>query len=185
EPSAMPRVVFVTAFDHYAVRAFEVAAVDYLLKPYDEERLALALDRVRERLGEAGPDGSEAERRRLLDALDRLDRRREYPERLFLKVGERNVRQPVSEIRWLEAQSKKVRVHAKGRTLEVRDSLVHFEELLDPERFVRVSRSAIVNLDRVVEAQPWFHGDYVLLLDDGAQVTSTRTFRPRLARFFG
>ncbi|MEM8960358.1 MAG: LytTR family DNA-binding domain-containing protein [Acidobacteriota bacterium] len=180
--STLPHVVFVTAFDRYAVRAFEVAAVDYLLKPYDRERLDLALERVRERHRRAETIDTD----RLHTLIDRLDRRSRYAERLFLKVGERTAVVPVRDVRWLEARRKLVRVHAGGRVFDVRDSLKRFEaEDLDPERFIRVSRSAIVHLEHVTEIQPWFHGEIVLLLDDGAQVTTTRAYRDRVAGLLG
>ena len=179
----VPEVIFVTAFDRYAVRAFDVAAVDYLLKPYDQERLDIAVGRVRRRLQERDRRAA----RHLGQVFDQLEKREAFAQRLFLKSGERIVPVEAAAIRWLEADGKLVRVHAGRRTIEVRDSLVRFErEVLDPERFVRVSRSALVNLDRITEIQRWFHGELILLLDDGAQVPTTRRFRKRVeARIAG
>jgi two-component system LytT family response regulator len=170
-------LVFVTAFDRYAVQAFEVEAADFLLKPYDQARLDAALDRVRKRRRTS----REPDPGRLLALLARLERERAFPRRLFLKHGERTVAMSVADIRWLEAKGKKIRVHAGRRTVEIRDSLKRLEqEDLDPNHFVRISRSAIVNADHIVEIQPWFHGEVVVLLDDGSQVPSTRGYRGRL-----
>jgi len=190
-PERLPQVVFVTAFDRHAVRAFEVAAIDFLLKPYDQERLNLALDRVRQRLAEETRPRAEDQHRLLaflnqLDQLDQLDQRRSFPDRLFLREGERTVVLPVAEIRWLEARGKKVSIHGNRRTVEVRDTLKRFEEEdLDPQHFLRVSRSAIVHVAHIAEIQPWFRGELVLLLKDGTQVSTTRGYRDRVTGLLG
>ncbi|MEM9557664.1 MAG: LytTR family DNA-binding domain-containing protein [Acidobacteriota bacterium] len=181
-PDRLPEIVFVTAFDRYAVRAFEVAAVDYLLKPYDRERLDLALGRVRRRLEQQRGTTKATSLERVLERLEQGNR---PPRRLFLRVGERVVPVGVDEVRWFEAHRKLVRVHAGLRTLEVRDSLKRLEDELDGDQFVRVSRSALVNLERVVEIQRWFHGELILLLDDGSQVPTTRRYRSRVEERIG
>jgi len=173
-------VIFVTAHDHFALRAFDVAAIDYVLKPFDEERIARALARARERI--AG--GEPADLARLLRAVERLsgpaDR---YLNRLPVGgEGGRTVLLPVADIRWIEAAGKHARVHAGGPPRLVRDTLGGLERVLDPQQFVRMSRSAIVNLDRVQEIHPWFRGDFVVMLDDGAKVRSTAGYRHSLER---
>ncbi|HEX2254060.1 MAG TPA: LytTR family DNA-binding domain-containing protein [Thermoanaerobaculia bacterium] len=200
----LPAVVFVTAFDEYALRAFDVSAVDYLLKPFDEARLAQALARVRSHLGR-GAEGDDEQRRRLGDLLARLESVAErvvegdaaaapgaepgarsagpgggYLRRLVARSDERAVLVPVEQVRWLEAAGKWVRVHADTE-FTLRDTMARLEAALDPERFVRVSRSAIVNLDRVREIQTWFHGDHQIVLDNGDRVKTTRGYREAVA----
>jgi two-component system LytT family response regulator len=160
----IPEVVFVTAYDQYALRAFDVHALDYLLKPFDEERLARAVDRARAHLRR--PD-AEGDRRQILALLDEL-----RATRAFL--------QPVADIDWLEADGKYVKVHAGQRTHTIRETMTQLAEMLDPRRFLRISRSAIVNVDRIREIQPWFRGEYVVIMQSGAEVTSTRGYRDTL-----
>lgn len=181
DPAALPHVVFVTAFDEYAVRAFEVHAVDYVLKPFDAERLALALDRAKEVIGRRR-DGEE--RRRLTQLL--ADVRRDRPERierLLVEGEERAVLLPLLRVDRLESARNYVVLHAGRETFRVRATLDRLEERLDPRRFVRVSRSAMVNVDRIVELRPWSHGDWVVVLGDGAKLRLSRRYRDRLQRF--
>ncbi|HEU4410738.1 MAG TPA: LytTR family DNA-binding domain-containing protein [Polyangiaceae bacterium] len=178
----MPVTVFVTAYDQYALRAFEAQALDYLLKPFDEDRLARALQRVaaevrRPRGGEVAP--------RLLALLEELERREQYADRLVLKEDGRASFLRVSDIDWIEAAGKYAQVYAGGKRHPVRESITALEGRLDPRRFVRVNRSAIVHLDRVREVQGWFHGDFVLMLEDGTQITSSRGYRERLQELLG
>ena len=177
----MPAVVFVTAFDAYALRAFDVHAVDYLLKPFDEERLKLALNRVRGRLGEQRRGSIDEQ----LQALIRDVRARDnYAERLLVKNDGSITVVDASDIDWIEAADNYVRLHtARGRLL-MRETMKALEDRLDPRRFARIHRSAIVNLSRVRELQPTFNGEYVVLLSSGAKLTLSRgyrdTFRDRL-----
>lgn len=170
----IPQVVFVTAYDQYALRAFDVHALDYLLKPFDEERLARALDRARAHLRR--PEASD-DREEILTLLDELRGARRFRERLVIRVGERAFLQPVAEIDWLEADGKYVKVHVGPRAHTIRETMTQLGAALDPRRFLRVSRSAIVNVDRIREIQPWFRGDYVVIMQNGAEVTSTRGYR--------
>ncbi|HEX6749234.1 MAG TPA: LytTR family DNA-binding domain-containing protein [Longimicrobium sp.] len=173
----IPEVVFVTAYDQYALRAFDVHALDYLLKPFDEERLARAIDRARAHLRRPDAGG---DRRQILALLEELRGGRAYRERLVIRVGERAFLQPVADIDWLEADGKYVKVHAGPKTYIIRETMTQLAEVLDPRRFLRISRSAIVNVDRIREIQPWFRGDYVVIMQNGAEVTSTRGYRDTL-----
>jgi len=179
DPGTMPEIVFVTAYDRYALRAFEVHALDYLLKPFDEERLDNALRRARDHLGRS--DRGE-ELARVLALLEDIGARERYPDRIAIRRSDRTILQPVSEIDWLEADGKHVKVHVGGKTFSIREAMTRIERLLDPRRFLRVSRSAIVNVDRIREVQPWFHGDHVVVLQGGDQVTTTRTYRSAVNR---
>lgn len=179
----MPVTVFVTAYDQHALRAFEAQAMDYLLKPFDEERLARTLRRVETQVRRP-PQGVAVEPR-LVSLLESLERRERYAERLVLRDEGRAWFLPVSRIDWVEATGKCAQVHAGGEVHRVRESITALEAQLDPRRFVRVNRSAIVHLDRVREVQGWFHGDFVLMLEDGTQLTSGRGYRERLQDLLG
>lgn len=179
-PDALPHVVFVTAFDDYAVRAFDVHAVDYVMKPFDAERLGRALARAKAAIA-SGRDGGGPHVEQLL-----ADLRRDQPERLerlLVQGAERSVLLPVSRVDRLESARNYVVLHAGRETFRVRSTLDRLELRLDPRRFVRVSRTAIVNVDRVAELKPWSHGDWVVVLTDGAKLRLSRTFRDRLERF--
>ncbi len=180
DPATMPAVVFVTAFDQYALRAFEVHALDYLLKPYDKERLSAAVNKVRKILARPQPD-RDAESSRLLELLATVRMEAVQSQRLVIREGERTYFQRVDGIDWVEADAKFARIHAGERTYTMRETMQSLESRLDPARFLRVSRSAIVNLDRVKEIQPWFNGEYVLLMHSGAKITTTRSYRGALA----
>jgi two-component system LytT family response regulator len=167
DPDELPLIVFVTAYDQYALRAFEVSACDYLLKPFDRDRFAAAMRRVLARR-----DGLGEELRRLVEHL-----RQSKPQQIIVKSDGRHVFIDLDEIEWIEAMSKDLRLHLGGRALVVREPMNSIERRLDPARFLRVHRSAIVNRSRIREMQPWFKGDYVLILRSGARVVSGRTYR--------
>lgn len=157
----LPAIVFVTAYDEYALRAFEVHALDYLLKPIEPERFARTLARVRESLGDSSD-------RRLRDLLDARP-----TDRLVIRTrGKVSFLKP-SEIDWIEADGKHAKLHAGKETHVVRQQLQRLEPRLAPHGFVRVHRSAIVNVDRIKELEPWFHGEYVVILKDGTKLTSS------------
>ena len=174
----MPLVVFVTAYDQYALRAFEVSACDYLLKPFDAERLGTTMRRVWARLGEPRAAAA-AEIRQLLAELRRPDNR------LVVKVDGRHVFIDADEIEWLESAGKDVRIHRHGSTLAVREPLNAIQQRLDAARFVRVHRSAIVNRAHIREMQPWFKGDFVLIMASGARIVSGRTHRAETRQLIG
>lgn len=180
-PDALPHVVFVTAFDDYAVRAFDVHAVDYVMKPFDAERLGRALERAKTAIAGRRDGGEAARMERLL-----ADLRRERPERLerlLVQGPERSVLLPLSRVDRLESARNYVVLYAGRESFRVRSTLDRLEQRLDPRRFVRVSRTAMVNVDRVAELKPWSHGDWVVVLSDGAKLRLTRTFRDQLERF--
>jgi two-component system, LytTR family, response regulator len=169
-----PAVVFVTAFSEHALRAFEVNAVDYLLKPFDRERFAAALERVRRRRG--GTEDATLTGR-LSAVLEELQRSRGYAERVLVRGDGRIRFVPVEQIEWIEAADNYVRLHAGGERHLVRDTMAALERRLDPARFARIHRSAIVRLDRIRELQPTFNGEYSVLLASGTRLTLSRGFR--------
>lgn len=177
----MPPVVFVTAFDHYAIRAFDVHAFDYLLKPFDQERLDRALERVIAE-GRRPPNAELA--RRLAALLGEVAG--VIPNQALHRIPVRTDRGfqfvDVGDIDWIEAEGKLLRLHA-GKTIHtVRMPLTALEERLDRRKFVRVHRSMIVNIASIVEVQSWFQGDYVLVMRDGSRVTSGRRYRDGVRR---
>jgi two-component system LytT family response regulator len=185
EGERLPVVVFVTAHDHYAVRAFDMHALDYLLKPFDQERLQTALERARSRLAAAPMTDSTQRVLALLHELTQRQRGELGLERLVVRTQERSFFIRTESIDWIEAAGKYVHLHVGKATHLLRGSMANLEQQLDPARFVRISRSAIVNIDRIQEVQPWFQGDHVVILADRTRLTSTRGYRENLHRLLG
>jgi two-component system LytT family response regulator len=185
DPAAMPVVVFVTAYDQYALRAFDSEAMDYLLKPFSDERFHQAMARARRQIqnGRAGHLSEE-----LLRVINRaaLLERVEYRSRLVIKSDGRMTIIPVADVDWLEADGDVVKVHTSRRAAYVlRETMKELELQLDPGQFVRIHRSTIINVDRIKELQPWFKGDYVVILSDGARLKLSRRFKDRLESLLG
>jgi len=198
EERRMPHVVFVTAFDDYALRAFDVNAVDYLLKPFDRARFETAVTRALARLDEARhvPVDAEphselrallaqlrAERESLRDAA--RDPSRTTPARFVVRTGGKLHFVRADDVDWIDAEGNYVRLHVSGKSHLVRDKMKAIEQRLDPAKFLRVHRSAIVNVDRIATMEPYFHGEYVVTMRDGARVTSSRTHSARLRKLLG
>jgi two-component system, LytTR family, response regulator len=178
-PAARPLVVFVTGHDAFALRAFEASAIDYLLKPVLPGRLRTALERVRRQLaGTQGPPPVE----RLMDALGRPGPVRE---RLALRTGSHYVIVRLSEVAWIEASNNHVVLHTAAEAYRHRASMAEMEAQLDPRVFVRVHRSAIVNVDRVQRVEPWGMGEYLFHLADGGKVASSRRYRDGIREVCG
>jgi two-component system LytT family response regulator len=174
-PDRMPPVVFVTAHDQHAVDAFEVHALDYVLKPVHRARFNGAIDRV---VGLIRSGSAVNRSRPLAEALERLSP--SGSERLAIKSGERVLYLKVSDIDWIEAADDLVRLHV-GKTIhEHRSTMSQIEQRLPPSRFVRIHRSTIVNIERVREFQPWFQGDWILVLADGTRLQSGKSYRKRI-----
>lgn len=174
---AMPDLVFVTAYDQYALKAFEVRALDYLLKPFDRDRFREALDRARARCGTQEGAHLAEELRGLLEELRGTRKENAYPERLMVKVEGRMVVISVSDLDWVESAGNYICLHIGRETHILRETLSGFETKLDSRKFARIHRSTIVNLDRVKEMSPFFHGDYQIVLRDGTQLTLSRNYR--------
>lgn len=175
----VPEIVFATAHDEYAVRAFEVSAVDYLLKPFDRERFDRSLERARKSVGEP------ADPSQLLTLLDAMRPAGHFARRLLVPSSGRSVFVAAADIVRLEADRNNVVIRSRSGTFTLRSTLDALERRLDPQQFVRVHRSHIVNLDAVKEIHPWFHGDYKLALHDGTELMWSRRYaakRPDLVR---
>ncbi len=175
---ALPLIVFVTAYDQYALRAFEVSACDYLLKPFDAERFAATMRRVLARRAAPAGDVQAAVQTLMSRVRGRANNQ------LVVKTDGRHVFLDDADVEWIEAVGKDVRLHLGGsaKTVVARESMNSLVARLDSDRFVRVHRSAIVNRSHIREAQPWFKGDYVFVMKSGARVTSGRTYREQMRR---
>jgi len=175
----LPFIIFCTAYDQYALKAFEVHAIDYLLKPFDRERFKLALAQARNQLRRARPRPAD---HRLAGLLNDLRADVKQNDRLVFKQDGRVILVRANAIDWLEADGNYVRIHCGSESHYVRETLASLEVQLPAETFMRVSRSAIVNLDRIKEFQPLFYGDYAVLLQTGAKLTLSRNYRDRLEK---
>jgi len=176
-PAHMPVTVFTTAYDQFALKAFDAHAIDYVLKPYDADRFRLAVERARAQI--------QGRRRAQMDErlgalLTELRTRNQFLERLVVRSGGRILILRVADVDWVEAASNYVRLHAGGKEYLLRETMTALEAKLDPNDFVRIHRSTIVRVDKIRELEPLFQGDYVVILDDGTRLTSSRGYRDKL-----
>ena len=179
DPHSMPSVVFVTASDEFALRAFDAHALDYLLKPFHRERLCTALDRVRAHLGRGRSDDVDE---RLFSLLESIGPRRASLKRFVVRTGTKIHFVRVEEVDWIEADGNYVRLHSGKRGHLLRATVSNLIGRLDPERFIRIHRSLIVNVDRLREVQTYGKGSFVLVMEDGTQLTSSATYRDAVER---
>ena len=178
----VPAVIFVTAYDQFALRAFEAHALDYLLKPFDDERFGAALQRARERIRQQ--QGGDLDRR-LQALLENVRGDHGYLRRLVVPSGHRNVFVRTEHIDWIEAERNYIRLHVGGRAYLLRENLSHIVSALDPKTFCRIHRSIIVNIDRIQAVESLFRGEYLVVLHDGTKLTSGRSYRPNLHAIMG
>jgi two-component system LytT family response regulator len=206
ESDVVPMVLFITAYDEHAQRAFDVHAVDYVLKPVDEERFRAAFDRARkqrahavaaERLGElletvrrladgtATPNEARGDAKGEAAASNGANGNGNFASRILVKHDGRMFFVKTTEIDWIEADRNYVRLHVGQVAHTIRERISHLEETLDPRLFARIHRSTIVNLNRVREMQQWFSGDYVVILEDGTKLRLSRHYRDRVEKQVG
>jgi two-component system LytT family response regulator len=183
DPENAPAVVFATAYDEFALRAFDAAAADYLLKPVGPERLAVALDRVRARLP-AGRTHTPLDPR-VSSLLEGMATAGEHRERFAVRTGGRFVIVRADEIAWVEAADNYVRLHTATETHLFRATMAEMERMLDPRRFLRIHRSAIIAVDQVRAIEPWGLGEHQFVLADGTRLTSSRGYRKAIRSVFG
>jgi two-component system LytT family response regulator len=182
-PENMPLVVFVTAYDQHALKAFDVRALDYLLKPFDRERFAESIGRVRQAIERSGSDEIG---RRLLELVRELKPGGAgRSERLVIKSAGRLFFLRTDEIDWVEAAGNYVKLHVGTEEHLLRETMNGIELKLDPEKFFRIHRSRIVNMERIKELQPWFNGEYVVILRNGTKLTLSRGYREKLQERLG
>jgi two-component system, LytTR family, response regulator len=177
-----PHVIFVTAYDQYAVRAFEVHALDYLLKPFDRGRFDGCWQRAKAQILR---DREQNTNNQILELLEDLKAGHQYLERLVVKAGGRIYFVRTDEIDWIEAEGNYVSVHTGNKSHLLRETISNLAAQVDPKQFVRIHRSTIVRLDRIKELQPWFHGEYRVILHDATQLTVSRNYRENLQQVLG
>jgi two-component system LytT family response regulator len=176
-----PRIVFVTAHDRYALRAFEVHAFDYLLKPVAEDRFREVLRRAREQHAQSS-DGTAS---RLRHLIDQIQRERGFSDRLLIREHTRAFFVAVRDISWIEADRNYLILHSGGKTHTLRSTLDSIQSTLDPKLFARINRGSLVRLDAIRELMPWFHGEYKVILHDNTELRWSRRYvsqRPELLR---
>ncbi len=173
----VPLVIFSTAYDQYALKAFEVNAIDYLLKPFDQKRFDMALERAKRGLQLRATEGG-----RIDQLLRYLRQEREYQGKLLIKQSGKIIILNLDEIQWIEAMGDYVNIHTSEESYLVQQSLSHLESRLDPNRFVRIHRSSIVNLDAVQKIVNWANGKYKVYLKDGEELTLSRSGAKRLKK---
>ena len=189
EPDQLPVVVFVTAYDQYALRAFDAHALDYLLKPFDDERFRQAVGRAKQQVRQGKLGALSQQLLALLDGTAppaaKTARNGQYLKRLVIKAGGRVTILGVRDIDWIEADGDYVKIHA-GKTWHLlRETMKHLEAQFDPVRFVRIHRSTIVNVERIKELQPYFRGEYVVILHDGTSLKLSRGYKEHLEAALG
>lgn len=178
--SKLPPVVFVTAYDEYAIQAFELEAVDYLLKPYDQPRFMKAFDRVIKKIQTTAPNIQSLER--LIGTIGTASR---SIDRFMVKVGNRLLVVQATEVSYIAAEDKYTRIFVHEKSFLLSRTLRDLENCLDQRKFARIHRSHIVNVDYLKELVPWSHGDYQLILKDGTELLLSRRYRQRFMDKFG
>jgi two-component system LytT family response regulator len=178
----LPGVIFTTAYEQYAIRAFELHALDYLLKPFDQARFKDAIKHAKERFRSRR---QKDERLQMSALLESIKNKPQYLDRLVIKAGGRITFLSTDEINWIEADDKYVHLHTGKVSPMVRQTLSAMETQLDPRKFRRIHRSAIVNVERIKELQPLFSGEHSILLEDGTKLTLSRNYRDKLFEFLG
>ena len=183
--AAAPAVVFVTAYDEHALRAFEVNAVDYLLKPYDDARFGAALQRAKDEVRRRQADTVNVRLHQLLDYLQNVPAPRAMEEntsdRILIKSSGEIFFLKAEEIDWIEAEGDYMKFHVAGRAHLMRETMARLEARLDPKRFIRIHRSTIVNIDRLRKLSPSFAGEYAVILHDGTKLKLSRGYHERIA----
>lgn len=181
-PEKMPVTIFVTAFDDHAIKAFEAQALDYLLKPFSDERFEAAMERARKSL----KSNKEGEiHSRLASLMARVDEQPGYLTRFVLKEGGRVRFLDADEIEWVEGAGVYVHLHAGAKSYLYRGTLGEIYQKLNPKHFVRIHKSAVVNTTAIGELQPKSHGEYLLILKSGTELTLSRVFRPQFEQWLG
>jgi two-component system LytT family response regulator len=175
-------VILLAGNDEHVIQAFDLNAIDYLLKPLDQQRLDDALRRAKERMGK-GNGGNV--RQRVLSMLAGSRAVRKFPNRLIVRSGGHVIFLKTDEVDWIEAAGNYVRLHIGKEAHLLRETMSDIQGRLDPDQFIRIHRSTFVNLDKIKELQPWFHGEYVVILRDGTQLTMSRSYKSYLPELLG
>jgi two-component system, LytTR family, response regulator len=180
----LPQVIFITAYDHFALKAFEVHALDYLLKPFDQQRFQKVLVHVRRQILRNDPSGPSDLSEKLNRLLEELNNRPKYAERLLVNADEKAFLLPVEKIDWIEAARTYVNLHVGRDSYTLRGTIEGLFQKLDPSKFLRANRSQIVNVASIRELHPWFHGEYRIILNDGTELSWRRRYLDRNSNLF-
>lgn len=180
---AIPHVIFVTAYDQYAIRAFEVQALDYLLKPFDRKRFTGAVSRAKSQVRKERD--KTMDRALYASLLNEIRSQPKTVDRLMIKSGGKVFFLKKDEIDWIQAHGKYASIHAGTESHLIREGMIELEQELEPTRFLRIHKSTIVNIDRIEHLQPLLHGDYRVFLRDGTVLTVSRRYRQKLDELFG
>ena len=175
----LPHIIFVTAYDQYAIKAFEINALDYLLKPFDKDRFHNSIVRAKELIG-----SKNELKEHIKDLIGSINQEAKYLNRILIKSSGRVYFLKTSEISYIEAAAYYVKLHSGKKEHVIRETLNNLESKLDPEVFVRIHRSHIVNIDYIKELEPWFNNKYLVIMKDGAKLNLSRNFRERLFGLF-
>lgn len=173
----LPAIIFITAYDTHALKAFEFHALDYLLKPYNQERFRQAVERARVQLQSINLDKTDNQ---IAALLERVTSHRKYLDRIMVKTSGRIFFVRVAEIKWISAEGNYLGLHVGTEKHLLRETMNNLSARLDPQKFVRIHRSTLVNLDSIKELQPMFGGDYIVTLHGGTQLTLSRSYREQV-----
>jgi two-component system LytT family response regulator len=177
-----PAVIFITAYDQYAVRAFEVSAVDYLLKPFDHERLETAVAKARQNLEERGFNERNEQ---VVKLLKKLNTENEFLKRFIIKDNGRVIFVPATDVDWIKSDGNYLLIHTAHKKHIIRDTMKNIETRLDPNKFFRIHRSTIVNIDRIKELQVHFNEKHLVILQNGKELILSRRYRDKLSKKLG
>lgn len=181
ETEQTPVIIFVTAYDEYALKAFEVHALDYLMKPFNKERFRDSLNRAKNTITNQSKAVVEKKIENLLDYY--LDSEQESLSRILIKTSNRYFFLKVDDIDWIESAGNYVRIHTGKNNYLIRETMINMEKKLDSDRFFRIHRSTIINVDKVKELEQWFHGDYQVIMYNDEKLTMSRNYKELLERF--
>jgi two-component system LytT family response regulator len=178
----LPEIIFTTAYEHYAIRAFELHALDYLLKPFDQSRFSDTMRHAKERLRHRQLEDGQLQ---IAALLENVKRRSQYLDRLIIRADGRITFLKTQEIDWIEADDKYVHLHTGKTARMVRQTLSAMETQLDPKRFLRIHRSSIVNVERIKELHPLFGGEHAVVMEGGTRLTLSRKYKDKLFELLG
>ncbi len=177
----LPIIIFVTAYDRFAVNAFKVNALDYVLKPVSKKRLEESIDRAKDRL--ASRKSGEINHN-IVQLLEGLKQEKQHLDRIVVKTNDKMFLIRTDDIDWIEADDNYVKLHTSEKTHLLRQTMKNMEDTLDPNMFLRIHRSVIVNMDRIKEIQQWFNNEYTVILKDGTELTMSRGYRDKAKELF-
>lgn len=176
----MPAIIFVTAYDEYAIKAFEVHALDYLMKPFKKERFQESLERAKTTLAQGDQNSLDT---KIENLLQYLDPKHQPLTRLLVKSSDQYFFLDEDDVDWIESEGNYVRIHTKKKDYLIRETMKNMEKKLNPDLFFRIHRSTIINVEKVKELEPWFHGDYKVTMYNGKKLTMSRNYKELMKRY--